>query len=101
MLYCNMLLVLLKIVHDFVKVCEFVFENVSEDYSLQNSHGFKTDGTQHDHEYVDLGNWTGDTCFVDVNTCEQGMISTIGNCQWNEKARKPENSAMSLGDFLQ
>ena len=23
-------------------------------------------------QYVDLGNWAGDTCFVDVPSCEQG-----------------------------
>ena len=23
-------------------------------------------------DYVDLGNWTGETCFVDVDSCEQG-----------------------------
>ena len=35
----------------------------------QNGYGFKTDGGS---QYVDLGNWAGDTCFVDVNNCEQG-----------------------------
>ena len=37
---------------------------------FQDGYGLKTDGGS---QYVDLGNWTGDTCFVDVETCEQGL----------------------------
>ena len=41
---------------------------------MQNGYGFKTDGGS---QYVDLGNWTGETCFADVETCEQGMLKTL------------------------
>ena len=36
---------------------------------VQNSYGFKTNGGS---EYVDLGNWTGETCFTDPDSCELG-----------------------------
>ena len=48
------------------------FKFFDMNFSPQNGYGFKTDGGS---DYVDLGNWTGDTCFVDVDRCEQGMLS--------------------------
>ena len=36
----------------------------------QNGYGFKTDGKS---QYVDLGDWSSETCFVDVDSCEQGF----------------------------
>ena len=54
--------------HDitFVKyvICGFLFP--------QDGYGFKTDGNG---QYVDLGDWSNDTCFVDVKNCEQGFIN--------------------------
>ena len=43
-------------------------------YSFQNGYGFKTNGGS---EFVDLGNWTGDTCLVDIDTCEQGLLKSL------------------------
>ena len=40
--------------------------------SLQTSFCYETGRTRFDHEYVDLGNWTGETCFVDIDQCGQG-----------------------------
>ena len=37
--------------------------------SPQNGYGFKTNGGS---QYVDLGDWTNETCFVDIERCEQG-----------------------------
>ena len=36
---------------------------------FQNGYGFKVDGGS---DYVDLGDWFNDKCFVDVKNCEQG-----------------------------
>ena len=38
-------------------------------FSFQNGFGFKVNGGS---DYVDLGDWSNDTCFVDVKNCEQG-----------------------------
>ena len=38
-------------------------------FSFQNGYGFKVNGGS---DYVDLGDWSNDTCFVDVKNCEQG-----------------------------
>ena len=48
------------------KACEEFIQILS-----QNGHGFKTNGGA---QYVDLGDWTGETCFVDVDSCEQGNL---------------------------
>ena len=42
---------------------------------LQNGYGFKTEGNRDNPQYVDLGNWTGQTCFVDVDSCDEGKGS--------------------------
>ena len=36
---------------------------------LQTGFGLKTNGGS---DYVDLGNWTGSTCFSDIDMCHQG-----------------------------
>ena len=38
-------------------------------FSPQNGYGFKANGGS---QYVDLGNWTNETCFVDIEQCKQG-----------------------------
>ena len=37
-----------------------------------------TDGPNDNPQYVDLGDWTGDTCFVSVDSCEQGIERVAG-----------------------
>ena len=58
----------------------------------QNGYGFKTNGGS---QYVDLGNWTNDTCFVDVDTCEQGIKPL--NIAHNRNVIKSEQVRTSPG----
>ena len=46
---------------------------------MQNGYGFETDGST--GQYVDLGNWTGETCFVDVDECTEGDQSNSLNSE--------------------
>ena len=48
------------------KACEEFIQILS-----QNGHGFKTNGGT---QYVDLGDRSAETCFVDVDSCEQGNV---------------------------
>ena len=37
-----------------------------------------TDGPNDNLQYVDLGNWMGDTCFVRVDSYDQGIERVAG-----------------------
>ena len=38
---------------------------------FQNGYGFQMNGG---YEYVDLGDWSNETCFVDVDNCQEGIF---------------------------
>ena len=67
-----------RMVHDVFKilisnVVILIYELYPFRIQLQNGMGFKTNGSP---DYVDLGDWSGETCFVDCKSCEKGNTET-------------------------